>query len=237
TLALIEYAYLLRFQIIAGVILVAALPLGYRLVPSVFTGLFDATGWPSLVFVVWAAFQLAWTVMITSRLVLRYAPDRFERAREIKLHHVGAIVLVLFGMLAVPSVVCAWLGTLDLSATQKLLAIVVGLLLSFLLLIATGALHFFLEQPDGETAETLFPSFGFLQKLRKPGRGGFWILIDRWVNLWPADVTAGLLRNGHLRSGHQIAGVFQIVLLVIYGILGLVFSPDLRKPEHLPAAL
>src|SRR5262249_50792203 len=106
TLALIEYAYLLRFQIIAGGILLAALPLGYRLVPSVFTGLFDATGWPSLVFVVWAAFQLAWTVMITTRLVLRYAPDRFERAREIKLHHVGAIVLVLFGMLAVPSVVC-----------------------------------------------------------------------------------------------------------------------------------
>src|SRR5262249_8316929 len=46
-----------------------------------------------------------------------------------------------------------------------------------------------------------------------------------------------LLRDGHLRSGHQIAGLFQIVLLIIYAVLGFVFSPDLRKPEHLPAAL
>ena len=238
-LLFIEYAYLLRFQIIAAAILVAALPLGYRLAPSVFTGLFDATGWWSLVLIVWAAFQLAWTVMVTSRLVLRYAPDRFDRARKINLQHIGLRILLLFGLLAVPCVICAWLGSLDLPATGKIFGIVVGLLFSLLMLIATGALHFLLEQPDGDTAETLFPSFGFLQKLRRQtaNRGSFWNLVDRFVNLWPPDVTAGLLRDGHLRSGHQIAGLFQIVLLIIYAILGFVFSPDLRKPEHLPAAL
>src|SRR5262249_6058712 len=148
-------------------------------------------------------------------------------------------ILLLFGLLAVPCVVCAWLGSLDLPATNKISGIAVGLLFSLLMLIATGALHFFLEQPDGDTAETLFPSFGFLQKFRRQtaSRGSFWNLVDRFVTLWPAAVTAGLLRDGRLRSGHQIAGLFQIVLLIIYAILGFVFSPDLRKPEHLPAAL
>src|SRR5262249_39172214 len=175
---------------------------------SVFTGLFDAAGWWSLVLIVWAAFQLAWTVMVTSRLVLRYAHERFDRAREIDLQHVGLRILVLFGLLAVPCVVCAWMGSLDLPATGKIFGIVVGLLFSLVMLIATGALHFLLEQPDGKTAETLFPSFGFLQKLRRQttSRGSFWNLVDGFVNLWPADVTAGLLRDGHLRSGHQIAG-------------------------------
>jgi hypothetical protein len=76
-LAWIEYGFLLRFQITAALILFFALPLAYHLIPGLFVGAFDARGFVSFLFIVWAAFQLAWTVMVTSRLVLVYGPDRF----------------------------------------------------------------------------------------------------------------------------------------------------------------
>lgn len=86
----IEYAYLLRFQIVAAAILALALPLAYRFIPSLFVGLFDARGFASFLFIVWAAFQLAWTIMVTSRLVFVYGPDRFVRATSIRPERVGA---------------------------------------------------------------------------------------------------------------------------------------------------
>jgi hypothetical protein len=65
----LELAYLLRFQLIAALLLAIILPVCYFAVPSIFVGLFDAQRFWSFTFVVWAAFQLAWSVMIACRLV------------------------------------------------------------------------------------------------------------------------------------------------------------------------
>jgi len=60
----IKYAYLLRFQVAAALVMAVGLPVAYYLVPSVFVGLFDAMGFTSFLFVVWAAFQGARTITV-----------------------------------------------------------------------------------------------------------------------------------------------------------------------------
>src|SRR5919197_5527714 len=57
----VEFLYLVRFQLIAALLLTVILPACYFLVPSIFIGLFDARGVWSFVLVVWMAGQLAWT--------------------------------------------------------------------------------------------------------------------------------------------------------------------------------
>jgi len=79
----IEFAYLIRFQLIGALLLAVVLPASYFLFPTIFIGLFDALGFRSFVFVVAASLQLAWTVIITSRLVLVYGPDRFPSIRTL----------------------------------------------------------------------------------------------------------------------------------------------------------
>jgi len=194
----IEYAYLLRFQLLAAAILSLGLPVAYHFVPSVFVGLFDARGFSSFLFVAWAAFQLAWTIMVTSRLVLVYGPDRFMRATSVQPKRVGAGLVAAFGLLALPVAVVLFMGTAEPSAAWKVLAALLGLLLAIGVLVLTASLHFAIEDPKGHTAEAIFPSFGLLSKATRPmspllgvGRvipcpaaaGGF----DRWHSGWNAS--------------------------------------------------
>jgi hypothetical protein len=232
----IEYGYLLRFQVLAAAVLALALPLAYVFVPSIFVGLFDARGFRSFLFVVWAAFQLAWTVMVTSRLVFVYGPGRFARAASIQPKRVGALTVATFGLLAVPVVSVLFVGTACLSTWSKLLATILGLLLAIGGLVLTASLHFAIEDPTGHTAEAIFPSFGFLGKKSAP-KSPFWKRIESWLGRLPSDLMAGILDNGRLRSGHEMAIVALVVFVLVYGILGLVFSPAWRNPDIQPAAM
>lgn len=87
----VEYAYLLRFQICLAGILALALPLAYPFVPSLFLGVFDARGFTSFVFVVWAAFQLAWTILVTSRSQLPTQTLSFESSGAVQGYFTGSI--------------------------------------------------------------------------------------------------------------------------------------------------
>jgi hypothetical protein len=80
----VEFGYLIRFQLISALLLAVVLPACYFLFPSIFIGLFDALGFRSFVLVVAASLQSAWTVMITSRLVLVYGPDRFPSIKTLR---------------------------------------------------------------------------------------------------------------------------------------------------------
>jgi hypothetical protein len=124
----IEYVYLMRFQIVAGLLLAVILPAAYWLVPSIFVGLFDARAFWSLVFVAWSAVQLAWCVMVTSRLVLVYGPDRFDLHKTIAVNEVGAKTVIAFGALAIPVLAVAYKGTLDMGAMEKSLSISIGII-------------------------------------------------------------------------------------------------------------
>ncbi len=237
----IEYAYLLRFQIVGGAILALALPLAYHFLPSVFVGLFDARGFPSLLFVVWAAFQLAWTIMVTSRLVLVYGPDRFMRATSIQPKRVRTGLVAGFGLLALPVVVVLFIGTAEPSAAWKVLGAVLGLLLATGVLVLTASLHFAIEDPEGHSAEVIFPSFGFLAKATRP-TSKFWGFIASYLaRHLPADLTAGILdttgATPRLRSGHEMAAIALAVFLSLYGFLGGLFSPAWWNPDREPAAM
>src|SRR5579862_9226440 len=107
----IEYIYLLRFELLAGGILAIGLPVTYWVLPSFAVGLFDGRGFHSFMFTVWAAFQLAWTIMITARLVLVYGPDRFGRAKPVALKRAGFRSVASFGLLALPIVVVLFEGS------------------------------------------------------------------------------------------------------------------------------
>ena len=235
-LSWIEYGFLLRFQIFAGLILVLALPLAYHLIPSLFVGAFDARGFVSFLFIVWAAFQLAWTVMVTSRLVLVYGPDRFARA-TFQTGRVTAKVVAAFGLLAVPVVVVLFIGSDRPYGAGKVVAALLGLLLAVGVLALTASLHFAIEDPQGHTAESIFPSFGFLQKKATP-KSRFWTVIGSWLaRRLPQDLLPGILDGERLRSGHEMAILAVAVFLGIYIALGVSFSPAWTTPERQPAAL
>ncbi|HTF23442.1 MAG TPA: hypothetical protein VK937_05925 [Candidatus Limnocylindria bacterium] len=237
----IEYAYLLRFQVVAGAILALTLPLAYHLLPSVFVGLFDARGFPSFLFVVWVDFQLAWTIMVTSRLVFVYGPDRFMRATSIQPKRVGAGMVAAFGSLALPVVVVLFIGTVHPGTWSKLLASILGVLLAIGVLALTASLHFAIEDPCGHSAEAIFPSFGFLAKATRP-TSKFWGFIASYLaRHLPADLTAGILDTTggtpRLRSGHEMAAIALAVFLLLYAFLGGLFSPAWWNPDREPAAM
>jgi hypothetical protein len=259
----IEYSYLLRFQIVAAILFAFGLPLAFHFVPSLFVGLFDARGFTSFVFIVMAAFQLAWTIMVTSRLVIVYGPKRFVRATSIDPKPIGTGTVVLFGLLALPIVVILFRGTdrasVDLS--QQILAATLGLVLALLILALTASLHFSIEDPD-DSARLIFPSFGFLKK-REGTSSRFWRFVALCLDeILPDKLKPGFLDAGvsdsdqhpgdqsfeqavqpnpsrppRLRSGHEMAVIALAVFLLFYSFLGLIFSPAWWNPDREPAAL
>lgn len=239
----LEYAYLLRFQILVGALLALALPLAYKFVPSLFVGVFDARGFSSFLFVVWAAFQLSWTIMVTSRLIFVYGPDRFGRATSIQPKSVGTGLVAAFGLLALPVLLTLFRGTADATVPfeWKILATILGLLLAIAVLALTASLHFAIEDPAGHSAEAIFPSFGFLSKATRP-TSKFWAFIASYLARHvPPDLTPGILDTTgvipRLRSGHEMAAVALAVFLSLYAALGVWFSPAWWNPDREPAAL
>ncbi len=235
---LIEYAYLMRFQILAAAILVLGLPVAYWAVPSVFEGLFDARGIRSFSLISWAALQLAWTVMVTCRLVLAYGPERFGRAERINLQSPGLQTVSAFGLLAVPSIAALWCGTSQLGPVEKTVGTTVGAFLAVIVLMVTAALHFAIEEEPGTTAQIIFPSFGFLGHSKvAASQSEFWRRIDTLLCKLPEGWTAGIVKNNRLRSGHEMATIAVVILFVLYGLAGIGFSPAWTSPERQPAAL
>jgi hypothetical protein len=239
----IEYTYLLRFQIVAAAILALALPLAYHFIPSLFVGLFDARGFASFLVIVWATFQLAWTIMVTSRLVFVYGPDRFVRATSIHPKRVGARLVAAFGLLALPVVAILFFGTdpADVSLARKLLATILGLLLAIAVLALTASLHFAIEDP-GNSASQIFPSFGFLSSTMQ-SKSTFWKSIGSYLDkhlpdhLKPGILDTTLGTPPRLRSGHEMATIALGVFLLLYAFLGTLFSPAWWNPDREPAAL
>src|SRR5262249_2742008 len=167
--ALVESAFLLRFQILAALTLAIGLPVGRFMAPSIFAGLFDAIAFWSVMFIVWAACQLAWTVMITSRLALACGGARFRSLHHFKPREdLSAIYVALFGALAAPCVVLIWFGT-GLRAVPKAAATTLGVLLAFATLWLTAAIHFHIEPSPARTACAVFPGFQFLRRLNRGG--------------------------------------------------------------------
>lgn len=250
----VEYFYLIRFQVLAALLLAIAIPTGYFAAPSIFVGLFDARGLISFTLIVWMAVHLAFTVMIASRLILVYGPERFDGIRNLKSSNQGNArkqngdfqprsgdatysEMGIFGLLAAPSVVMLCCGT-DLAWYEKLIGTAIGFALGIGFWILTAALHYAIERCDAAgTAARVFPSFGFLRWRESSSRSWLWRFVDRNLQGLPDRLTAGLVSEGRLRSGHEVATIALLIQLIIYVVLGFALRPDRALPEHQPATL
>ena len=169
--------YLLRFQIVVGLLLSVVLPVLYFEAPSIFIGIFDALGFISFIFVVWAALQLAWTVMITSRMIFVYGPDRYDvlgelvqtkNAEAASSGTIGRRSPVLDSRRLFRCVSFAFNRHDDLrhsqySLVEKIIGTVLGVLLSVLVLWLTAKLHVWIEQGPGPHRQPTLPSLRFAQ--------------------------------------------------------------------------
>jgi hypothetical protein len=235
SLVWIEYAYLLRFPIFSALLLAVLLPVLFFAVPSIFVGLFDARGKWSLAFIVWIALDLAWSIMVTSRLVLVYAPDRFLELAPVSVRRSSFRVVLLFALLCVPCLTLVWHGSQDISLGGKLTAIALGVVASIAMLFVAAVIHFALEPQGRGTAARVVPSFGFLQSTgRLPAlhfRG------TQKLEVLPSEMFRGLMDGKRLRSGHEFAAIQLGLLVIAYVIIGICFFPERVAPDNQPATM
>jgi hypothetical protein len=239
-IALVEAAYLLRFQIAAALILAIAFP-GLRFAAgSLFAGVFDAIAFWSVMFIVWAAFVVALTVMITSRLVLHYGPDRFPVLQPFRTSANDSVwITVMFGALAAPVTVMTWFGT-SVEPVWKSIAVVAGAGLAVATVWLTKLMHVRIESGAERAADAVFPG------VQSPTSTAAQSPADRTVPAAP-DATHGLLRGivrdtdgtlwNRVRSGHRLAARLLLVLVIAYAILGWLFAPSHLLETQRPAAL
>jgi hypothetical protein len=244
----IQVFYLLRFQIIGGLLLAVVLPVLYFTAPSIFIGIFDALGPSSFVFVVWAALQLAWTVMITSRMIFVYGPARYSSLAALKgasdadgdsseEDRLSWTAVGCFGALALPTIIMAIADTSSISWWRKIIGLLLAVALSVLILWLTARLHLWIEQGAAPTARQLYPKFGLAAPPTDGARSVVGRILD-WTlyRVVPEEMKAGILTSdGRLRSGHQLAATAVAVLLLIYVVVGFRFAPN--SDSHAPAAL
>ena len=251
-LSWLEYAYLMRFPILAAAILAIGLPAGYAFTPTMFTGLFDVGGLWAFASVVWMEFMLTWSVMVTTRLILTYGPDRFASLKSLEVEKPNPLkwrLVLLFGIMALPAVVCTWIGTQGISVWTKLAATIIGISGSLLVLFITALIHFKIEHGAGKTSRLVLPTFVQREPSKgvdwDKGRSLIWRAIESSLRTLPKEMTEGLLREdtsfdgstkGFLRSGHEMALIIFVLLLVAYG-LGFFYSPNLVSGNRQPAAL
>jgi hypothetical protein len=244
----IQVFYLLRFQIIGGLLLAVVLPVLYFTAPSIFIGIFDALGRSSFVFVVWIALQLAWTVMITSQMIFVYGPERYSALAALKGvsesgddspndDRLSWTAVGCFGALALPTIIMAIGDTSSICWWEKILGLLLSVALAVLILWLTSRLHVWIEQGTAPTARQLYPKFGLNAPPEDDSRTLVGRTVDRALDrVMPNEMKAGILTSdGRLRSGHRLATTVVAVLLVVYLFVGVVFAPSSHYPA--PAAL
>jgi len=218
-IALVEAAYLLRFQIVSALILAVGLPALRFTAGSLFAGVFDAGAFWSVMFIVWAACLVAMTVMITSRLVFAYGPDRFPGMEAFRAPANDSVWLtVLFGALAAPVTVMTFFGT-SVEPVRKGIAVAAGLGLAVGTLWLTRLMRVHIESRVGGTASPI----AALTPTRRLLCG---IVYDIH--------GARLPRVG---SGHRLAARLVLILLIAYAVLGWLFAPSRLLATQRPAAL
>jgi len=223
--ACIEFTYLIRFQLVAAVLLAVLLPAGYFLAPSIFIGLFDALAFWSFVFVTAAALYMAWCIMFTIRLVFVYGRERFGGINSLPAASCLNWPTALgYAALAVPCLVMVFCGTTSLHWPYKSAAMPVGAAIAVLVLWLMARLHYWLEPDTADTACKMFP-FQFLraQKAVTPSSPPSTAASSS------TSVKDGFHRDGgagNLHSGHKLAGAALLLSVSLYALIGLAYKPN-----------
>jgi hypothetical protein len=243
----LQILHLLRVQLFAALLLFLAIPIGVCLHNGTFIGLSDAIGYRSLTLLTTSLFLLAWTLHITTRLVLIYGPARYcipnitllleTDTPSRKFLHSPWFTLVIAAVLPIPTLIDIWRNTDCIPATTKAFWIAFGFIVAVILLVASANLHDRLEAVNGTTAEQMYPPLFIIH----PGAGrtatGRFQPNTANLAIPSAPAMIGIFDRGRLRSGHLMALIFLGFFLSFYFgffLEGLWADYDTAK---LPAAL
>jgi predicted acylesterase/phospholipase RssA len=228
-LRLARYAYLLRVPILVGVFLFAfpvlALAPGSGL-RSLFQNLFLmgplATFWSTV-----AALVLAWSVLLTGRIVLLNCEDRFNvpskmTAATLKGWHFFGILA-----LALPAILGQFTQQGDFRPNEGLCmpcvwAVVAAAFFAYLLAFVALWVAVWLAPPGTQGSALTFPCFPFMRRwlqwadrhhvLPKGLRLGLWIRRRLPGSLWRGYLAS----DGFLWSGHWLALLFGLATAALY---------------------
>lgn len=249
----LRYAYLLRVPIVIGSILfcfpITALRSSSGLRPLL-QNIFLLDGgamWPWPTF--WstmAALVVAWSALLTARIILLNCGDRFNipslmTAANLRGWHVFAVL-----GLALPAICGQFTQQGDFRPTQGMCsqcvwAVVAAALSSYLL--AFSALWFavLLAPPRTQGSALTFPCFGFMRRwlewadnhhiLPKGLRLGIWIRDNLPCSLWRGYLAS----DGFVWSGHWLALLFGIATLGLYFSIDWWHGRSLGQPSRVTA--
>lgn len=247
-LAVLTWAYLLRFPLLTAAALVA-LPLAARFTAagSLLLNLFDLT-WRRIFVVSLAAFLAAWSVMVTARLARLYGPRRFRVVPARISPALRWWQLFASALPALPVVIVAITQSTD-RWWLKLSGAGLGFVAAFALLCGAA-----LAQKLAVRSDTALTSPDLLIPTRLPGWQWLFDLVSKRPPLLnPSPALAELLRRvprdlgrGYidyadrrgtlpLLSGHVSAATLFLLFFGVYLLVGYLASPWRERSFGIPS--
>jgi hypothetical protein len=243
---ILQILHFLRVQIFVALLVAFLIPTGVCLHNGTFIGLADAIGSYSLTIITLSLFLLAWTLHITTRLVLIYGPERYgipnitcpptKLTLWRRFLHSPWFTLTVAAILPIPTLIDLWRNTCLPPTSHKAIAIAVGLLAAIVSLVIAATVHDWLEAKGGTTAEQVYPAIFIIHPGRNRIAAGRFHTDTATLRIASDRAMDGIFKNGDLRSGHQAAMLFVVIFFLIYVAFFFAgLSP--HSYPHLPAAL
>ena len=213
--------YFLFYPILLASILTLLTPVSFWLLPEMLEGLFDLT--PSgVVWVTLLAFHASWVAMVTARLVLIYAAQRFNvkllgNSSEITWWEVGLSAIPGFSIAI--GALQPWSGF----SPDKLFAAILGFTVAFVFLFLAALGQYLLSTPpqDLSTSKAHFvlPLNGLFDRARKWKPWFSLQMIEKWVVvIVPKSIGYGYIdyARGEILPGHLFAFLLLLLTFAVY---------------------
>jgi Patatin-like phospholipase len=238
-LRFIRYAYLLRVQIVIAAVLFV-FPFGalvqHSPLRALFQNLFLMDGgaamwaWPTF-WSTMAALILAWSILLTSRIVLLNCGDRFNVPSCMMAADLRGWSFFVILLLALPTILGQFTQQNDFRPNQGLcgkcvLAVAVAVVCSYFLAFVALWCAVVLAPPRTQGSARTFPCLLFMQKwlewadehhvLPKGLSPGIWIRKNLPSGLWRGYLAS----DGFMWSGHWLALLFGLATLGVYFLIG-----------------
>lgn len=231
----LQWVYFARFPLLLALGLVSIAPLFIWLKPGIFKSLLVLETGREVFAVSWLAIQTAWAAMVTTRLVLVYAPDRFGLGPWKAFPKLTWVRVFLWSLLALPILI----GVLGLSTPSpyvKGLCVVLGGMAALGILFLSMLLLALLNLPGSDPPDLILPSnhrvfqwalgIDVTSKLR--GKVMPWL-----AKVIPEGLGSGYIdyRISRLFSGHVAATGFFVLTLAVY-FWGYSFGYEILSSER-----
>jgi hypothetical protein len=245
-LRLARYAYLIRVPIFIGGTLfffpfAALLPSSP--LRSLFQNLFLMGPWPTFWSTI-AALVLAWSVLLTFRIILLNCGDRFNVPPWMTVANLSGRAVFGILVLALPAIAGQFTQRGDFGKDmegKRVFAIVAAALCSYLLAYFAIWFAVVLAPPKTQESALTFPCFRFMRNWLG-WADEHHVLPDRLhLGLWirqhlPCSLWSGYLANdGFMWSGHWLALLFGIATLVPYYLIYMLHGRSLGKVVEVTA--